>query len=199
MKKLKTMWHKIEKRQRLYVIVFLLLSSVLLWAFISAGILTHNFNRDMVKDNDNSQEINVSGLILTETKNDLKFWEIYGETGSYSSDNKVALLNNVVGNFYKDNQVSMSFESSKGTYNEEKGQIILYKNTHVVIKDGTSLFADRLTWSGSDKDIVAEGGIKINRNNELLATAEKVIISPDYSKFKIIGNTKTQLFSSKGE
>ena len=91
----------------------------------------------------------------------------------------------------------MSFESSSGTYNEVKKQIILYKDTHIVIKDGTSLYADRLTWSGSDKDIIAEGNIKINRNNELVASADKAVISPDYATFKIVGNSVTKLYDLK--
>jgi LPS export ABC transporter protein LptC len=188
---------KLGKRQKAYILGFIAVAGVLLWAFISAGILTHGFTRDMVKDKSESQQLEVEGIILTETKDDQKYWEIFGETGKYSSDDKVALLNNVIGNFYKDNEVTMSFESSKGTYNEEKNQIILYENTHIVIKDGTTLLADRLTWSGSDKDIVAQGNVRINRNDELNASADKIIISPNYDKFKIIGNTTSKLFDSK--
>ncbi len=35
-----------------------------------------------------------------------------------------------------------------------------------------------LIWSGTDKDIIARGNLKINRNNELIATAEKAVIKP---------------------
>jgi len=91
----------------------------------------------------------------------------------------------------------MSFESSRGTYNEVKKQIILYQDTHIVLKDGTSLRCDRLTWSGSDKDIIATGNIRINRNNELVSTAQRATITPDYSDFKIIGKTVTKLYETK--
>lgn len=188
---------KFGKRRIIYSSLFLALVSVLAWAFISAGIITRNFNRSQLIGTENRQELDISSVILTETKGDKKYWEIYGEKGYYNSDNKVAMLENVTGNFYSGNEVSMSFESSKGTYNEVKKQIILYENTHIVIKDGTSLFADRLTWSGSDKDVVAEGHIKINRDNELVTTAQKAIISPDYSRFKIVGNTVTKLYELK--
>lgn len=188
---------KLGKKRLTYFIIFALLVCVLIWAFISAGIITRNFNRDQLVGTENKQELNISGIILTETKNDKKYWEIYGETGLYSSDNKVALLENVTGNFYSNNEVSMSFESSKGTYNEVKKQIRLYNDTHIVIKDGTTLYCDSLVWSGSDKDIVATGNIKINRNNELIATAEKALITPDYADFKIIGKTVTKLYDLK--
>ena len=188
---------KLGKRKLAYAVGFLVLTGVLAWAFIGAGVITRNFNREQLVGTENHQALDVSGIILTETKADKKYWEIYGETGHYNSDNKIAMLENVTGNFYKDNQVSMSFESSSGTYNEEKKQIILYNNTHIVLKDGTSLYCDRLTWSGSDKDIIAKGNIRINRNNELVTTAQKAIISGDYATFKIVGKTVTKLYELK--
>lgn len=187
----------IPKKRKIYLIILIILVGVLAWAFIGAGVITRNFNREQLVGTENRQELDISSLILTETKGDKKYWEIYSERGYYNSDNKVALLENVTGNFYADNAVSMSFESSKGTYNEVKKQIILYKDTHIVLKDGTSLYCDRLIWSGSDKDVIADGHIKIDRHNELISTAEKAIISSDYAKFKIIGNTVTKLYKIK--
>lgn len=194
---LKFNFKKLSRKQTIYAVVFLVVVGILAWAFISAGIITRNFSRQQLVGTENRQELDVSSIIITETKNDKKYWEIYGETGAYNSDNKVALLENVTGNFYSNNQVSMSFESSQATYNEAKKQIILYNNTHIVIKDGTSLYCDRLTWSGSDKDVLAKGNIRINRNNELFVTAQEAIINPDYSRFKIMGKTVTKLYKIK--
>ena len=188
---------KLGKKRLTYIGIFLSIVIVLAWAFISAGVITRNFNRSQLVGTENRKELDISSIILTETKGDKKYWEIYGETGYYNSDNRVAMLENVTGNFYSNNDVSMSFESSRGTYNEVKKQIILYQDTHIVLKDGTSLRCDRLTWSGSDKDIVATGHIRINRNNELVSTAQKALITPDYSDFKIIGKTVTKLYETK--
>lgn len=189
----------LDVKKKTYLIAFLVFCSVMLWAFLSAEFLTNGFSRSKIKSGDDRQEIDVSSMILTETKEDTKFWEIYGETGTYNSDQKVALLTNVIGNFYKDNDVAMSFESSQGTYNEEKNQIILYDNTFIVLKDGTSLKTDRLIWSGSDKDIVAKGNILINRNGELIATGDEVIINPDYNHFKLKGKTVSKVFDKNGK
>lgn len=188
---------KIGKKRIIYFALSITVIGILLWAFISAEVITRNFNRQQLIGTENRQELDVSGIIITETKNDKKYWEIYGENGYYNSDNKVALLENVTGNFYSNNEVSMSFESTKATYNEIKKQIILFNNVHIVIKDGTSLYCDRLTWSGSDKDVVAKGNIKIDRNKELIVTAQEAVINPDYSKFKIIGKTVTKLYKEK--
>lgn len=187
----------IGKKKLIYMGALWAFILVLAWAFISAGIITRNFNREQLVGTENRQELDISGIILTETKADQKYWEIYSESGYYNSDNKVALLTNVTGNFYSSNEVSMSFESSKGTYNEEKKQIILYQDTHIVIKDGTSLYCDRLVWSGSDKDIVATGNVRIIRNKQLVSTAKKAVITPDYATFRIIGKTVTKLYDLK--
>ena len=186
-----------RKKRRLYFLIFLILFFVLLWAFITAGIITHNFNRNVLKGAEDKQEIDVSGVILTESKNGLKYWEMYAETGSYTNKDNIAMLNNIIGNFYKDKEVAMSFEASKGTYNEKKKQIILYDNTFIALKDGISLSTDRLIWSGSDKDILIKGNIRINKGNELISSGDEGIISPDYTHFKITGHTKTQLFNLK--
>lgn len=164
------------------------------WAFISAGVITANFNRTQIKGGENDQKVDAIGIIITETKQSTKHFEIYGESGSYSNDHSVATLNNVVGNFYKNGEVAMSFQSSKGAYDENAGTITLYENTYIVLKDETSLETDKLTWSGSDKDVIAEGNVKIKKGNDMQALADKCIICAGYEKIKILGKTKTEIY-----
>lgn len=195
---LKSRLQNLSKKQKAYIGAFAVIVSLLMWAFISAGIITHNFNRSQLQTDQNRQEALIQGIILTETKDDKKYWEIYGETGNYDSKNGVAMLNNLVGNFYNDNnEVSMSFESSKGTYNDAKSQIILYEDTFIVLKDLTTLRANKLVWSGSDMPIIAEGNVRITRNTDFIATASKVEISPEYDRFKIVGNAVSKVYSDK--
>lgn len=190
-------WKELPKKKRLYGIILLGLGLVLAWAFITAGIITHDFNRKQLQTNGDEQEALANGVILTETKNDQKYWEIYGENGKWDSSMGVAQLNSVVGNFYKDNEVSMSFESSKGTYNSKEGNITLYEDTFIALKDGITLSADKLNWYNSHTPVVAEGHIKIQKGGELLSTADKIIISPDYSSFRIEGNTVSKVYEDK--
>lgn len=190
-------WKDLPKKKRLYVIVFLTIGGILAWAFITAGVITHDFNRKQLAAQGDEQEAIVNGIILTETKNDQKYWEIYGETGKWDSRQGIAQLDKVIGNFYQDNEVSMSFESSKGTYNSQKGDIILYKDTFIVLKDGITLNADKLHWYNSHSPIVAEGHIKIQKGKVLLSTADKIVINPDYSSFQISGNTVSKVYEDK--
>jgi len=194
LRKLLKYFRNLDKKKRSYFIVLFSIIAVMLWAFISAGLITCNFNRAQVKDGENGQKVDAVGIIITETKDAKKYFEIYGETGNYSNDVNVATLHNVVGNFYKDGEVAMSFQSSKGTYDEKAKVITLYENTYIVLQDDTSLEADRLTWSGSDKDTIAEGNVKIKKSNEMYALADKCIICAGYEKFKIIGKTQTKIY-----
>jgi lipopolysaccharide assembly outer membrane protein LptD (OstA) len=99
--------------------------------------------------------------------------------------------------FYKDNEVSMSLTSSKGTYNSEKRDIVLYDDTFIALKDGITLKADKLHWINSSSPIVAEGHIEIQKGNELLSKADKIVISPDYDKFTISGSTVSKVYEDK--
>ena len=199
LKKIYERFNQIDKKKRTYLIAVLGVIFVMAWAFISAGVITANFNRSQIKGNQDEQKVDAMGIIITETKDGKKYFEIYGETGNYSNDHSIATLHNVIGNFYKDNKVAMSFQSSKGTYDERSGTITLYDHTFIVLEDNTSLNTDKLTWSGSDKETVAEGHVLIKKNNEMIATADKGFISPGYEKFKITGNTTTKIYGDDKE
>ena len=190
-------WKNLSKKKRLYIIVVLVISSILAWAFITAKVITHDFNRQQVEGKQDEQKALVHGVILTETKNDQKYWEIYGDSGQWNSNNGEAQLNGVLANFYKDNEVSMSLKSSKGTYNSNTRAITLYEDTLIVLKDGITLNADKLVWLNSSSPIVAEGHIKIQKGNQLVSTADKITISPNYESFKIEGNTVSKVYEDK--
>ena len=148
LKKIYERFKNLDKKKRSYFIAIFAVIFVMAWAFISAGLITANFNRAQLKGNQDEQKVDAVGIIITETKDGNKYFEIYGETGHYSNDHSIATLHNVIGNFYKDNEVAMSFQSSKGTYDEKTGVITLYENTYIVLKDNTSLNTDKLIWSG---------------------------------------------------
>lgn len=186
--------NELDKKKKVYFLGVILIVFVMLWAFITAGVITSKFNRNLLKNNINNQKVDAIGIIITETKEGKKYFEIYGESGSYSNDHKIATLHNVVGNFYENNDVAMSFQSTKGSYSEDEGSITLYDNTYIVLKDSTSLQADKLVWLGSGKDIIAEGNVKIRKNNEMISLADKCIINANYEKFKIIGKTQTKIY-----
>lgn len=187
----------LSKKKRVYLMIFSAVTGVLLWAFFTARMITHDFNRQQVAGKQDQQQATVKGLILTETKDDEKYWEIYAETGKWDSSNGIAELDEVIGNFFDEDGVSMSMKSSKGTYNSITKVIKLYEKTFIVLKDGITLKADELTYVNSNTPIVAKGHIKVQKDNALLSTADEIIISPKYDSFKIIGNTVSKVYEDK--
>ncbi len=192
-------WDKLTKKRKVYFVITCIFVGVLFWAFVSAGIITRNFNRDRVKTGKDRQEAIIHGIILTETKNDLKYWEIYGENGRYDSKNHVASLHNLVGNIYDGDEITMSFESARGAYDSKKKQITLYEETFIVLKDGVTLSANELVWSGSENPIIARNNVRVTRGGDFLATADAIEISPDYSKIKISGNSNSNIYKGRAQ
>lgn len=199
LKKIFSEFQKLDSRRKSYTLVISLIVLVIGWAFVSAGVITGNFNRAQIKNGADEQKVNAQGIIITETKDGTKYFELYGETGNYNNIDKVAVLYNVIGNFYKNNEVYMSFQSSKGQYDEKNRVITLYENTFIALQDDTTLETDKLVWSGSDKDTYAIGHVKIKRAKDMVAVADKCIIGAGYNKFKIVGNTKTEVFGKDKE
>ena len=88
----------------------------------------------------------------------------------------------------------MSFESTKGLYNEETQEIILYENVFVVLKDETSLKADKLIFHIKTKELDVEGNVTINKKKSFNAVAERAKIDSEYSRFRIIGKTTSKIY-----
>ena len=79
-------WSNLSKQQKMYICGFGSLIFVMLWAFVSAGMITKNFNRSQLSGDKDKKEALVNGIILTETKDEQKYWELYGESGTYDSN-----------------------------------------------------------------------------------------------------------------
>ena len=183
-----------KKRNIGYILLFGTVFIACLWAFISAGLITNNFKKRLADESLGKQEVTIQNLLVTETKDGAKSWELFAESGFYDSDNQVAVLNDIVGNFYKDGKVVASFESSKGTYNQEKKEIILYERTLIVYKDGSNVSAGRMSWAGKDSDVIAEENVRLELNKQVVVYAEKAVLSADFTDLQVIGRTKTEIY-----
>lgn len=188
-----------KKRNKLYITLGVIVLVGLIWAFIAGGMITKNFKKDILTNAMDKQEVTVHGLIVTETKENEKYWEIYAEEGHYNSKDKVVLLQNVFGNFYDKGEVTMSFKSDKGTLTETTKKVVLYNNSLIVYKNGEYIRADRVTWQGKEADITAQGNLLLEKKDQIRIHADKATLSPDWTDFKVIGKTKTELFGGEGK
>ncbi len=183
-----------SKRKIAYIVILLAVVIGCSWAFIAAGVITKNFKKEALKSAGEKQEVNIKNLIITETKEDKKYWELYAEKGYYDNQNKVVILYNIIGNFYDKDEVVLSMESTKGTYNEDTKRVVLYDNSYFIYKDGTDVRADRFVWQGNDKDITAQGNVIIRKSGELRTFSNEAILSEKMTNIKIIGRSKTELY-----
>lgn len=187
-----------KKKNIGYIVVFSVILIACLWAFISAGIITKNFKAKMKNEDYARKEVDINNLLVTETKDGKKLWELFAETGHYDNKNNVAYLNDIIGNFYDKEKVVASFRSSEGTYNQDKKEIVLYNDTVIVYKDGSNVRANRIVWAGKNTDIKAQGNIRLEKPGQAIVYGSNAVLKYDFSDFKIKGRTRTELYG-KGD
>ena len=74
LKKLYERFKGLDKKKRNYFIAVFAVIFVMAWAFISAGVITANFNRSQLKNSEDEQKVDASGIIITETKDGNKYF-----------------------------------------------------------------------------------------------------------------------------
>lgn len=188
--------NSMQKRNIGYIAIFVVILVACLWAFISAGFITKNFKNKLLNNDYAKTDVNIESLLVTETKDEQKLWELFADSGHYDNNFNVAYLNGIIGNFYKNNQVVASFHSNQGTYNYINKQIILYNDTKIVYKDGSNVKANRIRWAGKNSDIIAEGNIRLEKPNQIIVYGSKAALSSDLKKFKIYGKTRTEIYGN---
>ncbi len=181
-------------------ILFLVISLILVWGLVWSWFITRTV-RKINSDNEmKNQHAIVKNIIVTETREEKKYWEFYAKSGEYNSEHNAIQLNDVIGNFYdKDANVVVSFKSKKGNYDEKTKQVVLNGDNLFVGKDGSQLYADKVVWQGQDSDILADGNIQFIQEEKIITKAQKAVFDSTLTNFKVIGKTKTEIFGDENE
>lgn len=185
------------KRKKFLKIFALVLILVICWGFIWSWFITKAVKRNSKDDSMKNQHAIVKNIIVTETKEEKKYWEFYAKSGEYNSEHNSILLNEVIGNFYdKNNNVILSFKSTKGTYDEKTKKVILNGDNLFVAKNGSQLYADELIWQGNDKDILANGNVQFIMEDKLISKAKRAVFNSNLTNFRIKDGAKTKIFGN---
>ena len=72
-----------NKKNIAIIISFLAVVFLCTWAFISAGTITKSFKTKIVEQTYKNKEANIESLLVTETKDGEKLFELYAEKGRY--------------------------------------------------------------------------------------------------------------------
>ena len=183
-----------NKKNVAIAVGFLAIVILCIWAFVSANMITKSFKTKIIEQTYKNKEANIESLLVTETKDGEKLFELYAETGRYSDTDNVVFLTDLIGNFYEENKVKASFKSNEGTYDSKTKHIILTGDVLIVYYDGTNISTDMLIYKGKQEDIRAVGNVRIEKPNEAVIMGSEAVLDGDYSDFHINGRTKTQFY-----
>ena len=183
-----------KNKDKFYIILSAIIIIALGWAFISAAVITRNFKKNAATNNLANKKVYVEDLLLTETKDGKKYWEIYADKGYYEESDKIAFVTNAIGNFYDKDVVVASFKSPRATINSETGSIVMYDRSILMYKDFTSIIADEFTYDGKDKPIYAKGHVVIENPGQFIVNGSDAILSDEMTKFTIKGKVETKIF-----
>ena len=174
----------------IFIIIILLLGTV---AFIFAGKWTKEFQEYLLSQG-SLEYAKAHDIVITETKDGIKYWEIYAAVGEYDTNKVQATLTDIVGNYYQKGEVVMSFTAPNGVYNSEKQEVSLSGFVRIVGKDDAEVTADKISWVTTEDIVKAEGNVIINKANELIALSDKATLTTDFVKIEIIENAEVRVY-----
>ena len=165
--------------------------------FINAWIITGGIKMSdlTMEQKRNAEKVLVKNILLTETKDGKKYWEIFAKNGQYVNNTDKVILYSVTGNFYDENgEVILSFYGDNGEYENKHKKVVLTNNAKLASKDETQMEAHKVTWEGLNGIVHAEGNVRAIKADKLLITCDRTVFSTDFKDFHVYGNTITRAY-----
>ncbi len=188
---------EVGKKDKFYLILVSVIVILLLWAFVSAAFITRTFKKNAAENKLDNKKVYVQDLLLTETKDGKKYWEIYADKGYYEDNRRMAYIVDSTGNFYENDEVIASFKSPKATINSETGKIIMYDRSKMMYKDFTSIVADEFIYEGNNKPIYAKGNVIIEKPGELYIKGESAVLDESMTHMTMTGKVVTKMYEKR--
>ena len=182
-----------QKRTKFSISFIIILLVLIIIAFVFAGKWTREFQQFLISQGA-VEYAKVKDVVITETKDGIKYWEMYAAIGEYDADKVQATMTDIVGNYYQNNEVIMSFTAPKGIYNSDTKEVSLLEKVRIVGKDGEEVLAKKISWVTTDTIIKAEGNVIISRADEVIALSDKATLSTDFKKIEIIDNAELRIY-----
>ena len=186
-----------QKRTKFSIIFIIIFFLLIILAFVFSNKWTRDFQKFLLTQG-SVEYAKANDIVLTETKEGIKDWEVYAAYGEYDTAKVKVTLTDIVGNYYKNNEVIMSFTAPKGTYDSNIKKIELTDGVRIVAKDNMELTAEKIYWVTSEDKIYAEGNIVYNNNNEMIALSDKASTTTDLSFIEIINNAEVRIYKDYG-
>ncbi len=183
-----------SKKTFFSLLVLAVMGILSIWAFVmSKNMIGQIEISDSEKLGD--EQISIKELVITETKDGKKFWEVYADSGQYNNGNNIALLYNIVGNFYQEGNVVLSVVSPKAEYNNDTKEIKLFGGAEAANNKNVFLNAREIRWAGSKNEITAAGNVKIIKEDEgIMTISDKSIFDTDFKNIQLSGDASTYVY-----
>lgn len=185
-----------QNKTKLAIIFIISIVVISIISLIYSLTLTSSLSIVNDQEEKPSESITIDEIVITETKDAQKYWEVYAKQGMYIKDNSKIILKEIIGNFYKDNNVVMSFEAPSGQYESKLKKITLSDKATVVSEDDVFISADKLIWEGTLDEIHASGNVHVIKSNEIETISDYTIFNKDFTKFELSGNSTTKVLRS---
>lgn len=182
-----------QKRTKFSIFFIIILLSLIVIAFVCASKWTREFQHFLLTQGA-TEYAKAKDVVITETKDGIKYWEMYAAVGEYDAENVQATLSDIVGNYYQDGEVIMSFTAPKGVYNSDTKEVALLEAVRVVGKEGEEVLAKKIAWVTTGKIITAEGNVIISKSDEVIALSDKATLSTDFKNIEIIDNAELRIY-----
>jgi len=128
---------------------------------------------------------------LHEEDNGKKIWELTLASLIYDKERDVNVLKGVKGKFYQPDGSNITIESEAGEIDMKSKTITLTGRPKGVFSTGGELIADKLSWLSKDEKIVAEGNVKITKD-DIVGTAQKATMETVLEHLKLEGEALVQ-------
>jgi len=187
-----------SKKTLTSIIVLAVLTLLSIWVFFSDSGGKNNVNKETPSSVKTAQQEDekavVKDLIITETNEGKKFWEVVAESGNYDKGVDTITLKNIKGNFYKDNVVVLSVEAPLAIYNSTKKEVLLKNGARAANNKNVLITAREINWAGTTDTITATGNVRIVQGDKMQTTSTKSVFNSDFTNLKLFGNSNSYVY-----
>jgi len=184
-----------QKKTLIPVIIMSALVLLSMWVFFSDdGELKPSPEQNTSAQEENGEKAVVKDIIITETNEGKKFWEVVADSGEYDKTSSSTTLYNINGNFYKDGEVVLSVQAPVAIYNSEKKEVILKNGAKAANTKNVIITATQICWAGTTDTITATGNVKIMQDDKMKTTSDKSVFDSEFTYLNLIGNSDSYVY-----
>lgn len=186
-----------SKKTIISIAILCFLTILSMWVFFSDNgkkIDTEPEKHTTAEKKPDEEQVKVTDLIITETNEGKKFWEVVATSGVYKKGIETATLSNIKGNFYKNDEVVLSVEAPLAIYDSVKKEVTLKNGARAANNKNVLITAREIQWAGKTDLITATGNVIITQDDKMQTTSDKSVFNSDFTNLKLIGHSNSYVY-----